>query len=148
MSLIARRVSLNAVRSVRTQAFRRNLASIKYTTDHEYVKTEGDVATVGVTQFAADALGDIVYVELPEVGSTLDQKESMGVVESVKAASDVYMPLTGEIVEVNNELTENPALINGSPLENGWMAKIKLSKPAELDEMMDEAAYKEFCDNA
>lgn len=91
--------------------------------------------------------GDIVFVELPEVGATIAQKESMGVVESVKAASDVYMPITGEIVEVNTLLTESPATINESPLEKGWMAKIKISNVKEMDEMMTAEAYKKFCDD-
>eukprot|EP00306_Pavlova_sp_CCMP459_P007800 CAMPEP_0185155408 /NCGR_PEP_ID=MMETSP1139-20130426/431_1 /TAXON_ID=298111 /ORGANISM="Pavlova sp., Strain CCMP459" /LENGTH=149 /DNA_ID=CAMNT_0027720313 /DNA_START=39 /DNA_END=488 /DNA_ORIENTATION=- len=148
MSLIARATLRAAASSLRTPAFRRNFAAIKYTTDHEFVKTEDGVATVGITKFAAEALGDIVYVELPEVGSSIDQKETMGVVESVKAASDVYMPVSGEVVEVNEELTDNPALINQSPIEQGWMAKIKISNPAEIDEMMDESAYEKFCEES
>lgn len=131
----------------RSAAFSRGLAVVtKYTTDHEYVSNDGGIATVGITKFAAEALGDIVFVELPEVGSTLEQKESMGVVESVKAASDVYMPISGEIVEVNEALKDSPATINESPLDKGWMAKIKISNPAEMDEMMTADAYAKFCE--
>eukprot|EP00304_Pavlova_gyrans_P012205 CAMPEP_0206053908 /NCGR_PEP_ID=MMETSP1466-20131121/36843_1 /ASSEMBLY_ACC=CAM_ASM_001126 /TAXON_ID=44452 /ORGANISM="Pavlova gyrans, Strain CCMP608" /LENGTH=417 /DNA_ID=CAMNT_0053429095 /DNA_START=44 /DNA_END=1295 /DNA_ORIENTATION=- len=150
MSIIARATfraaaSRSALRVA--PALCRRLSTV-YTTDHEYVTNNGGVATVGITKFAAEALGDIVFVELPEVGATIEQKETMGVVESVKAASDVYMPVSGEVVEVNEALKDEPGLVNKSPIGDGWMAKIKLSNPGELDEMMDEKAYAKFCEEA
>jgi len=148
MSLVARASLRVASRGMRVPVFRRHMSAIKYTSDHEYVKTEGGVATVGITQFATEQLGDVVYVELPEVGKTLDQKDAMGVVESVKAASDVYAPVSGEVVEVNEALSDNPGMINESPMDKGWMAKIKMSSEAELDGMMDEAAYTKFCEES
>src|SRR5262249_43691838 len=111
--------------------------SIKYTADHEWIEVNGDVATVGITVHAQDALGDIVFVDLPEVGKSFDEKEVAGVVESVKAAADVYMPVTGEIIEVNEALRDDPALANTDPLKAGWFFKVKLAKPAELDALMD-----------
>lgn len=131
----------------RSAVFSRSFAAVtKYTTDHEYVSNDGGIATVGITKFAAEALGDIVFVELPEVGATIEQKESMGVVESVKAASDVYMPISGEIIEVNESLKDSPATINESPMDKGWMAKIKISNPKEMDDMMTADAYAKFCE--
>ena len=118
--------------------------SIKYTEDHEWIKVEGDIAIVGITEHAQDALGDVVFVELPEVGKTLAQKDVAGVVESVKAAADVYMPVSGEVVEVNQALADEPSLANSDPMGAGWFFKVKLSKPAEVSALMDEAAYKAF----
>jgi len=115
--------------------------SIKYTADHEWIEVNGDVATVGITVHAQDALGDIVFVDLPEVGKSLAEKEVAGVVESVKAAADVYMPVSGEVVEVNEALRDEPALANTDPLKAGWFFKVKLSQPAELDALMDATAY-------
>ena len=115
--------------------------SIKYTEDHEWVKVEGDVATVGITHHAQDALGDVVFVELPEVGKTYAQKDTAGVVESVKAAADVYMPVGGEVTEVNEALRDDPSLANTDPLGAGWFFKLKLSQPDEVAALMDEAAY-------
>jgi len=115
--------------------------SIKYTADHEWIEVNGDVATVGITVHAQDALGDIVFVDLPEVGKSFAEKEVAGVVESVKAAADVYMPVTGEVVEVNEALRDDPALANTDPLKAGWFFKVKLSQPAELDALMDATAY-------
>jgi glycine cleavage system H protein len=115
--------------------------SIKYTADHEWIEVNGDVATVGITVHAQDALGDIVFVDLPEVGKSFAEKEVAGVVESVKAAADVYMPVTGEVVEVNEALRDDPALANTDPLKAGWFFKVKLAKPAELDALMDATAY-------
>lgn len=117
---------------------------IKYTEDHEWVKVEGDVATVGITVHAQDALGDVVFVDLPSVGSTLAQKEVAGVVESVKAAADVYMPVDGEVTEVNEELRGDPSLANTDPLGKGWFFKVKLSNPAQTDALLDETAYQQF----
>lgn len=121
---------------------------IKYTEDHEWLKIEGDIATVGITVHAQDALGDVVFVDLPEVGKTLAQKEVAGVVESVKAAADVYMPVSGEITEVNETLRGDPALANSDPLGTGWFFKVKLSDTAQLHALLDETAYAEFAKNA
>ena len=118
--------------------------SIKYTEDHEWIKVEGDIATVGITEHAQDALGDVVFVELPEVGKTYAQKDTAGVVESVKAAADVYMPVSGEIVEINQALADEPSLANSDPMGAGWFFKVKLSDASQLDALMDDAAYKAF----
>ena len=118
--------------------------TIKYTPDHEWLKVEGDSAIVGITHHAQDALGDVVFVELPEVGAVLAAKAIAGVVESVKAAADVYMPVTGEITEVNEALRDDPSLANSDPMGAGWFFKVKLSQPAELDALMDETSYTDF----
>ena len=118
--------------------------SLKYTEDHEWIQVEGDIATVGITAHAQDALGDVVFVELPEVGKTYAQKDTAGVVESVKAAADVYMPVSGEIVEINQALADEPSLANSDPMGAGWFFKVKLSDASQLDALMDEAAYKAF----
>ncbi len=118
--------------------------SIKYTDDHEWLSIAGSTATVGITQHAQDALGDVVFVDLPEVGKTFAPKDIAGVVESVKAAADVFMPVSGEITEVNEALRADPSLANSDPLGAGWFFKVKLSNPAELDALMDEASYKTF----
>ena len=120
--------------------------TVKYTEDHEWVKIDGDTATVGITKYAAEQLGDVVFVELPEVGASFDKGGDMAVVESVKAASDVYAPVSGEVVEANDALTEAPETVNEAPEAGGWFAKLKLSDASELDGLMDEAAYKEFCE--
>lgn len=114
---------------------------IKYTEEHEWVLVNGDIATVGITLHAQDALGDVVFVELPEVGSAFDQKAVAGVVESVKAAADVYMPISGTIVEVNEDLRNDPSLANSDPLNTGWFFKVRMSHPAQLDALLDETAY-------
>lgn len=114
---------------------------IKYTPDHEWLSIDGDVATVGITHHAQDALGDVVFVDLPEIGKSMAQKEVAGVVESVKAAADVYMPVSGEVVEVNENLRNDPSLANSDPLGAGWFFKVKLSAPAEVDALLDETAY-------
>lgn len=116
----------------------------KFTEDHEWVSVDGDIATVGITAHAAEQLGDVVFVELPDVGKSFGQKDEMAVVESVKAASDVYAPISGEIVEINNDIVDEPAKVNEDPDGAAWFVKIKLSDAAELDKLMDEAAYKEF----
>ena len=118
--------------------------TIKYTPDHEWLKIEGDIATVGITHHAQDALGDVVFVDLPEVGAAIDAKAVAGVVESVKAAADVYMPVTGEILEVNEALRADPALANTDPLGAGWFFKVKLTNVAELEGLMDETSYCAF----
>ncbi|MEO0003461.1 MAG: hypothetical protein RLZZ22_1153 [Pseudomonadota bacterium] len=115
--------------------------SLKYTPDHEWLNVEGDVAVVGITHHAQDALGDVVFVELPEVGTTFAAKDVAGVVESVKAAADVYMPVNGEIIEINEALRDDPSLANSDPLGAGWFFKVKLSDLAELDGLLDETAY-------
>ena len=118
--------------------------SIKYTEDHEWVKVDGDIAIVGITEHAQDALGDVVFVELPEVGKTYAQKDVAGVVESVKAAADVYMPVSGEVVDVNQALADEPSLANSDPMGAGWFFKVKLAKADEVAALLDEAAYKAF----
>ena len=124
---------------------------IKYTEDHEWLTIENNIATVGITHHAQDALGDVVFVDLPEVGKTFEPKDVAGVVESVKAAADVYMPVSGEvteIIEVNEALRADPSLANSDPLGAGWFFKVKLSNPAELDALMDETSYTTFSANA
>ena len=118
--------------------------SLKYTEDHEWIQVEGDVAVVGITHHAQDALGDVVFVDLPEVGKTFAQKDVAGVVESVKAAADVYMPVSGEITEVNEDLRSDPSLANSDPLGKGWFFKVKLANTAEVAALLDETAYKTF----
>ena len=118
--------------------------TIKYTPDHEWLNVEGNTAIVGITHHAQDALGDVVFVDLPEVGKTFAAKEIAGVVESVKAAADVYMPVSGEITEVNEALRSDPSLANSDPMGAGWFFKVKLSSPAELDALMDETSYTTF----
>ncbi|PIW09137.1 MAG: glycine cleavage system protein H [Comamonadaceae bacterium CG_4_9_14_0_8_um_filter_60_18] len=123
--------------------------SIKYTPDHEWVKLENSIATVGITHHAQDALGDVVFVDLPEIGKTYAQKDAAAVVESVKAAADVYMPAKGEITEVNEALRADPSLANSDPLGAGWFFKAKLANPADLDKLMDETSYTKYAaDNA
>lgn len=120
----------------------------KYTEDHEWLTVDGDTAIVGITVHAQDALGDVVFVELPEVGKSYAQKDVAGVVESVKAAADVYMPVTGEVIEVNEALRDDPSLANTDPLGAGWFFKVKLSQPAELDALLDDTAYTALTANA
>jgi glycine cleavage system H protein len=120
------------------------MMSLKYTEDHEWIQLEGDIAVVGITHHAQDALGDVVFVDLPEVGTSLAQRDIAGVVESVKAAADVYMPVSGEVTEVNEELRSDPSLANADPLGKGWFFKVKLSAPAEVDALLDETAYTQF----
>ncbi len=115
--------------------------TLKFTDDHEWINIEGDIATVGVTNYAQEQLGDVVFVELPDVGADLDKGGDSGVIESVKAASEIYSPATGEVTEVNESLNDDPALINSAPESDGWMFKIKLSNPGELDDLMDKAGY-------
>jgi len=114
---------------------------LRYTKDHEWVRVEGDVATVGITQFAADQLGDIVFVELPETGRQLAQFATFGVVESVKAVSDLFSPLNGEVRETNGELTGSPELVNSDPYGAGWMLRIQVSDTSQLDDLLDGPAY-------
>ena len=116
--------------------------STLFTKDHEYIKIEGDIATVGITDYAQGQLGDVVFVELPDVGKSYKQGAEAAVVESVKAASDVYAPLSGEVVAVNTALPDNPALINEDPEGKGWFMKIRIADKGELASLLDEAAYK------
>lgn len=117
-----------------------------YSKDHEWISVEGNVATVGITAYAQEQLGDVVYVELPDVGKSLTQGDEAAVVESVKAASEVYAPLDGEIVQANDVLTDEPAKVNEDPEGAAWFMKIKLSNTGQLSELMDEAAYKAYVD--
>jgi glycine cleavage system H protein len=114
---------------------------LKFTKEHEWLMIEGDVATVGITAFAAEQLGDLVYVELPDIGKTLKAGEDAATVESVKAASEVYCPLDGEIVDTNDAIAADPALVNSDPMGKGWFFKLKLANPAEAESLMDEGAY-------
>ncbi len=120
------------------------MSDLKYSKEHEWVRVEGDVAVVGISDYAQAQLGDVVFVELPEVGKQLAKDGDAAVVESVKAASEVYAPLSGEVVEINEALGDDPELVNGSPTGDGWFFKIRLGDPSELDGLMDEAAYLEF----
>lgn len=116
-------------------------AELKYTKDHEWVKIEGDVAIVGITEFAQSELGDIVYVEIETIGETINQEEVFGSVEAVKTVSDLFMPLSGEILEFNDALEGNPELVNSDPYGEGWMIKIKLSDASQYDQLLDAASY-------
>jgi glycine cleavage system H protein len=120
------------------------VSDIRYTKDHEYVRLDGDVATVGITDHAQEQLGDIVFVELPPVGKSVEQGAEAAVVESVKAASEVYAPLSGEVVEVNGALEGEPAKVNADPLGEGWFLKLKVKDNSQFEALMDEAAYNEF----
>ncbi|MQM20436.1 hypothetical protein Taro_053456 [Colocasia esculenta] len=122
------------------------LENLKYADSHEWVKVDGTSATVGITDHAQDHLGDVVYVELPEVGSKVTKGNSFGAVESVKATSDVYSPVTGKIVEVNEKLSDSPGLVNGSPYESGWIMKVEMSDPAEVNSLLDSERYTKFCE--
>ena len=113
----------------------------KYTQEHEWVLIEDDVATIGVTDFAAGELGDIVFVELPETGSEFSQGDTVGTIESVKAVADLYLPVSGEIVAINEAVVDNPELVNSDPMDDGWLLKVKLSDAAEADLLLDAAAY-------
>ncbi|MFZ7125235.1 MAG: glycine cleavage system protein GcvH [Desulfobacterales bacterium] len=117
---------------------------LRYTKDHEWAKPDGDQILVGITDYAQDALGDVVFVELPEVGETFEAGDEFGSVESVKAVSELFMPIGGEVMSVNDELADSPELVNQDPYRKGWMLKIKASDPGELDRLMDHAAYLEM----
>ncbi|MDF1635721.1 glycine cleavage system protein GcvH [Mycoplana sp. MJR14] len=117
---------------------------LKFTAEHEWLKVDGDVATVGITTHAAEQLGDLVFVELPEVGASFDKGGDAATVESVKAASDVYCPLDGEVVEVNQAIVDDPSLVNSDPQGAGWFFKLKLKNKADVEGLLDEAAYKEL----
>jgi glycine cleavage system H protein len=120
------------------------MSTLRYTKEHEYIRVDGDRGTIGISDYAQAQLGDVVFVELPDVGKELAKGAEAAVVESVKAASEIYAPVAGKVVEVNGALQDAPSRVNEDPLGSGWFLTIKLSNPAELDGLMDEAAYQEF----
>ncbi|UEM04205.1 glycine cleavage system protein GcvH [Skermanella mucosa] len=122
------------------------MSTIKFTKDHEWIRVEGDVATVGISDYAQQQLGDVVFVELPEIGRNVVAGKEAAVVESVKAASEVYAPVAGDVVEVNEALADDPALVNRDPMGEGWFVKLRIENQSDLDDLMDEAAYKEYCE--
>ncbi len=115
--------------------------NLKYTKDHEWVKIDGDIATVGITDYAQDQLGDIVFVDIQTMGETLEREEIFGAIEAVKTVADAFMPLSGEIIEVNEELEAEPQAVNSDPYGKGWMIKIKIANPAEVEELLDADGY-------
>ena len=117
---------------------------LRYTKDHEWVRVDGDVATIGVTDYAASQLGDVVFVDLPAVGRAVDQFATFGVVESVKAVSDLYAPVSGEITDVNAELGGKPELVNSDPFGDGWMIRVKVAEPGQLADLLDAAGYEQL----
>lgn len=157
--LHARRNGLGMVRSIQSlypsaRCFATNTQTwtnkVYFSKDHEYLKLDGKIATIGISDYAAKALGDIVYVELPEVGSEVESKGVLSSVESVKAASDVYSPISGKIIEVNQILESEPGTINSSAFENGWIAKVELENEQELEELLSETQYQDYlktCDD-
>ena len=120
------------------------MSGLRFTKDHEYLRLDGDVAVIGVSDYAQAQLGDIVFVDLPKVGKKVAKGSELAVIESVKAASEVYAPVSGEVVEVNAELGEKPALVNDDPLANGWLVKLRVDNPREAETLMDEAGYADF----
>jgi glycine cleavage system H protein len=120
------------------------MSNIRYTKDHEWIRVDGNEATIGITDFAQNQLGDIVFVELPDIGRKIEKGKEAGVVESVKAASEVYAPASGEVIAVNTGLADDPARVNADAMGDGWFYKLKLSDAKELDALMDEAAYQAF----
>jgi len=120
------------------------MADVKYTNEHEWIRVDGDVGTIGITNYAQEQLGDVVFVDVPQVGRKVTKGESIAVVESVKAASDIFAPVSGEIVEANGALTDAPGDVNAEPMGKGWFFKIRLSNKSELAGLMDEAAYNTF----
>jgi glycine cleavage system H protein len=116
-------------------------AMLKFTNDHEWLRIDGDIATVGITQYAQEQLGDLVFIELPAAGRELDRGAAAAVVESVKAASDVYSPLSGEITQVNESIVQEPGLVNSDPMGKGWLFKMKITDASEIETLLDEAAY-------
>jgi len=119
-------------------------AELKYTKDHEWARIEGDVATVGITDYAQSELGDIVFVELPEVGKKTKQSDSFGTIEAVKAVSDLFAPLSGEIIEINHHLSDQPEVINKDPYGAGWLVKIKVNNKSEISKLLDKTKYEEL----
>lgn len=119
-------------------------STCKYDEEHEWIRVEGDEGVIGISDYAQDQLSDVVYVELPEVGDTFDRGDILAVVESVKAASDVYMPVTGEVLEINDALEDSPELVNQDPYGEAWFVRVSIADPTELDDLMDARAYKAF----
>lgn len=117
-----------------------------YTNDDEWIRVDGDEATVGVSDYAQDSLSDIVYLELPDVGESFEEGESFGVIESVKAAADLYMPVSGEVVAVNEDLMDEPEVVNSDPYGEAWMVRVRMSDKSELEDLMDADAYRAYCD--
>ena len=120
------------------------MSDLKYSKDHEWVRVEGDIAVVGISDYAQEQLGDVVFVELPDIGKAVKKDEETAVVESVKAASEIYAPISGEVVEVNDALADAPETVNSDPTGEGWFMKIRIGDASEIDGLMDEAAYKTF----
>ena len=120
------------------------MSTFRFTRDHEWVRLDGDLAIVGITDYAQSQLGDVVYVELPEIGHRVEKGKEAAVVESVKAASEVYAPVSGEVAAINEMITTDPATVNADPMGQGWFIKLRLDDPKELDSLMDEEAYKRF----
>jgi glycine cleavage system H protein len=120
------------------------MSLLRFTRDHEWIRLDGDLAVIGITDYAQSQLGDVVYVELPEIGRQVEQGKEAAVVESVKAASEVYAPASGEVVQVNDALAADPARVNADPMGEGWFLKLRLSDPKELDGLLDDAAYRKF----
>ena len=118
--------------------------ALRFTKDHEWVRLDGDFAVVGITDYAQSQLGDVVYVELPEIGHRVEKGKEAAVIESVKAASEVYAPVSGEVADINETLTADPAKVNADPMGEGWFLKLRIDNPAELDRLMDEEAYERF----
>lgn len=118
--------------------------NLRYTKDHEWVLIEGDTATIGITDYAQESLGDIVYVDLPKVGAAFTAHESIGSVESVKAVSEIFTPISGEVTEVNDGLNDTPEIVNSDPYEGGWMVKLKMSNAGEIDALLSAAEYEEY----
>ena len=123
------------------------MADRKYTEDHEWVEFDGETGVIGISDYAQEQLGDVVFVELPDVGKVLDQRDEAAVIESVKAAAEGYTPVSGEVIEVNEELNNDPSLVNSDAHGEGWFAKLQLTDPTELDALMDEATYKTFVES-
>ncbi|TNF00253.1 MAG: glycine cleavage system protein GcvH [Bacteroidetes bacterium] len=119
-------------------------ANLKYTKDHEWVAVDGDIATIGITDFAQGELGDIVFVEIETVDETLDQEEVFGSIEAVKTVSDLFMPVSGEIIELNEEIESSPELVNSDPYGKGWMIKVRMSDPSQVDSLLDAGAYSDL----
>jgi glycine cleavage system H protein len=120
------------------------MSEIRYSQEHEWVKLDGDTATIGITHYAQEQLGDVVFVELPEIGKKVEKGKELAVVESVKAASEVYAPVSGEVIEVNSALSETPATVNEDAMGKGWFAKLKVADKGQLASLMDEAAYQKY----
>jgi len=127
-----------------TKKRKTTISGLKFTEQHEWVRLDGDVATIGISGYASEQLGDVVYVELPEKGRQLEQSGELAVVESVKAASEVYAPVAGEVVDVNGALEDDPAIVNGSPTGDGWIVKLKIKDSDELENLMDQEAYDSY----